>query len=103
MDIESKDLVKIIEACGKVGVSRFKCTDIEIEFNGFVKFDEKDYPSKVESVLENVNVDPNFMNQQEYEIASDAIEDLLVTDPVAYEETLFKDELEPSETHMDEE
>ena len=101
MTIESKELVKIIEACGKNGVSHFKAGEVEIQFNGFVKHDEKDYPNKVESISQNVKVDPNFELQQQSEVEADDTENLMITDPAAYEESLFKDELEPSETHTD--
>lgn len=101
MNIESKDLVKIIEACGKHGVSSFKSGEIEISFNGFVIHDEKDYASTVEPISHNVVVDPKFEEQQRYEVAQDDTENLLVTDPAKYEEQLFKDELEDSETYTD--
>lgn len=99
--MENKDLVKVIEACGKNGVSTFKFGEIEINFNGFVNCTEKDYPSRIDGVSDNIIVDPKFEDQQNYEEHGDVIENLLLTDPVAYEEALFKDELEPSETHMD--
>lgn len=101
MNIESKELVKIIEACGKNGVSHFKAGEVEIQFNGFVKHTETDYPSKVDQVSHTVKVDPNFNLQQESEIEADDTENLMITDPAAYEESLFKDQLEDSETHTD--
>lgn len=101
MTIESKELVKIIEACGKNGVSHFKAGEVEIQFNGFVKHSEKDYPTSVEPVSQIVNVDPNFELQQNSEVEADDTENLMITDPAAYEAALFKDELEPSETHTD--
>lgn len=103
MTIDSIDLVEIIEACGKNGVSHFKAGEVEIQFNGFVKHTEKDYPTKVEPVLQNVPVDPNFQLQETSEIMSDEIENLMITDPAAYEAALFKDELEDSQTHTDNE
>ena len=57
-NLKSSDLVKIIEACGKNGVSHFKAGEIEIQFNGFVKHSEKDYPTKVEPISQTVPVDP---------------------------------------------
>lgn len=101
MSIESKELVKIIEACGKNGVTHFKAGDVEIQFNGFVKHSEKDYPVIVDPVTRNVNVDPNFELQQKSETEADETENLIITDPSAYEEALFGNELEPSETHTD--
>lgn len=100
-NLKSSDLVKIIEACGKNGVSNFKAGDIEIQFNGFVKHSEKDYPTKVEPILQNVQVDPNFGIQESSEVEANETENLVITDPLAYEEAIFKDELEESETHTD--
>lgn len=100
-NLKATDLVKIIEACGKNGVSNFKAGEVEIQFNGFVKHSEKDYPTKVEPILQNVQVDPNFELQQNSEVEADDTENLMITDPAAYEAALFKDELEPSETHTD--
>lgn len=97
MTIESKDLVKIIETCAKSGVSHFRSGDIEIQFNGFVKHSEKDYPTKVEPIFQNVAVDPNFELQEKSEIEADDTENLMITDPAAYEEALFRDELETSD------
>lgn len=103
MTIESKDLVKIIESCGKNGVTLFKCGDIEINFIKFVKYDEKDYPKEVSPILESENVDPNFAAQEAYDEVSQDTEELMITDPARYEEQLFKGDLEPSETHTDDE
>lgn len=98
----NKDLVEIIEACGKNGVSHIKMGDVEITFNGFVIQTESDYPTKVEPVGQNIQVDPNLKIQQDYEEISDEIEHQIITDPYEYEQSLFKDELEDSDTHTDE-
>ncbi len=95
------ELAKIIEACGKNGVTHFKMGDIEMTFNGVVIHSEKDYSSTVENIGQDVQIDPNIKRQEEYEIASDEHEHLLVTDPLAYEEMLLKGDMEESETHMD--
>ncbi len=96
------EIEKIIEACGKNGVSSFKMGDLEIRFNGFVFQTEKDYPNTVEPITENVKVDPKFQDQHDYEVGSDEFENLMVTDPAAYEEALLKNELEDYKTHTDE-
>lgn len=101
MDIDGKEIVKIIEACGKSGVSQFKCGEIEISFNGFVIQKESDYPVKMSQVEKVAITDPNFDLQTNYETDSEDMETLMITDPAAYEEKLFKDELEESNTHMD--
>ena len=102
--VQNKDLVKIIEACGKNGVLRFKKGDVDIVFNGFVIQNETDYAEVVPQIKENREaVDPKFVEQHRYEEQSEEMEHLLVTDPAAYEEELFKDNLEDSETHMDDE
>lgn len=97
----NKDIVKIIEACGKNGVSQIKMGDIEITFNGLVIQTEKDYPVKVGQVGNNVQVDPNLKMQEQYEMANEEDEHLLITDPAAYEESLFQNKMEDSDSHTD--
>lgn len=101
MDIDGKEIVKVIEACGKSGVSQFKCGELEISFNGFVIQKESDYPVKIDQVADSVVSDPNFGLQNDYEVDGEDMETLMITDPAAYEEKLFKNELEESQTHTD--
>lgn len=98
-----EEIVKIIEACGKNGVSHFKMGEVEINFNGFVKHTKSDYAEKVESITESeVIVDPNLQAQVNYELQQEEVENLLITDPLAYEELMMNsDNLEDSETHTD--
>jgi hypothetical protein len=88
-----KDLVKIIDACGKNGVSSFKMGDVEIIFNGFVIHAESDYPDKVDNVIK----DPNFDAQQDFEEGIQEDDLLMINDPLQYEEKLLRDELEDEE------
>ena len=90
-------LVKVIDACGKNGVSQFKSGNIRIEFNGFVNHTKADYSLKVAPIGENVKVDPNFRAQESVEAAAEDTESLIITDPQAYEEGLFRNEFEDSE------
>ena len=97
MEMKASELEKIINACGKNGVSNIKIGEIEINFNGFVKVLESDYPKMVEGAEKIAVTDPNFERQQEVEKELEDIEELLILDPVAYEEKLLKNELEDQE------
>ena len=68
MDIKASELIEVINACGKNGVSSFKCGEVEILFNGFVIQTENDYPKMVENVDKLVTTDPNFKLQEEIEV-----------------------------------
>lgn len=103
MEIKAADLIKIIDACGKNGVSNFKCGEIEIGFNGFVIQTQKDYPEMVESVKEHVVADPNFELQEKVESESLNAELLMITDPAEYEKLFLEGKLEESETMTDNE
>ena len=97
MEVKPTDLVKIIEACGKTGVSSFKMGEIEINFNGFVIQTESDYPKQVEGVDKITQVDPNFQNQQEFEEGLEDDAELMILHPSLYEEQLLKGNLEDNE------
>jgi len=100
--MKSSEICKIIESCGQYGVSSIKMGDIEISFNGFVKHYKEDYPEKVNPVEESVIADPKLEEQLHYEMAQDVIENLAVTDPLAYEEMMAnKENYEDSETMID--
>lgn len=101
MELKSKELIDIINACGKNGVNHIKIGEIDIEFNGFVKVLESDYPSMVEPVDKIVNVDPNFEAQTEAEQEIEDTENLMILDPARWEEKLMKDELEESTTNIE--
>lgn len=94
MELKSKELVDVIDACGKNGVSQIKLGDIEITFNGFVKVLESDYPEFAAKVGNTVVADPNFQYQQDLESGYQDDEELLILDPAAYEDKLLKGELE---------
>ena len=102
MELKSEELVNIINACGKNGVNCIKIGDIDIEFNGFVKVLETDYPEMVDGTEKIVMTDPNFKAQQDVEKELEDIEELLILDPAAYEERLLKGDLEESENNLDE-
>lgn len=103
MDIKASELVEIINACGKNGVSHFKCGEIDIGFNGFVIQTENDYPEVVEKVDKVVTTDPNFKLQEDLEVAGDEVELMMITDPAGYEELINSNQLEESETMEDSE
>lgn len=103
MEIKPSELVEIINACGKNGVSHFKSGEIDIGFNGFVIQTESDYPKVAEQVDKVVVADPNFELQERIEEESDDTELMMITDPAAYEEQLLKGQLENSETMEDSE
>jgi len=89
--MENFDLVKVIEACGKHGVSYFKHGRLEIRFAGFVLQSETDYSDKVEKP-QSIVVDPKFEDEAVKEQVLEDIDDLLVTDPLAYEDYISSDE-----------
>jgi len=101
MEMKSEDLVKILDACGKNGVNSIKIGEIEIEFNGFVKVLESDYPNTVDSVDKIAVTDPNFAAQEEVEQEIEDTEELMILDPARWEEKLMKNELEDSETNIE--
>lgn len=101
MEMKSEDLVTIINACGKNGVNSIKIGEIEIEFNGFVKVLESDYPNMVEPVDKIAVTDPNFAAQEEAEQEIEETENLMIMDPARWEEKLMKDELEDSDNNME--
>tara|TARA_R110002012_G_scaffold206311_2_gene376029 strand:+ start:1191 stop:1499 length:309 start_codon:yes stop_codon:yes gene_type:complete len=101
MELKSDDLINIINACGKNGVNCIKIGEINIEFNGFVKVLESDYPDIVEPVDKIAVTDPNFIAQQEAEQEIEDTENLMIMDPVRWEEKLMKDELEDSDKNIE--
>jgi hypothetical protein len=104
MDLKAKELVEIINACGKNGVSHIKIGEIDMKFNGFVIHTETDYPKNVAKISDShVPVDPNFDHQVNFENAEEEMESLMVTDPAAYEEALFALQLDDSDSNMDSE
>jgi len=102
MEMKPADLIKVLDACGKNGVNHIKIGDIEVNFNGFVKVLESDYPEVVSGSEKIAVTDPNFEAQQEIERELEETEELLILDPVAYEEKLLKGQLEESENNLEE-
>lgn len=101
--MKANELVKIINACAKGGVSSYKNGDVHITFNGFVIQTERDYPEMVESPERVVVKDPNFDLQTEMELDHQDMEDLMILDPAGYEEKLMNDQLQESESMEDNE
>ena len=89
MDIKADELVNIINACGKNGVSSVKIGEIELAFNGFVFQTESDYPVTADKVDKVVTTDPNFQNQLDLEKGLEDDEQLMLLDPAGYEEKLL--------------
>ena len=102
-DIMENKLVAIIEACGKNGVNYIKmgAKTTEIAFNGFVIKTKTDYPIQSDKPLEIADTDPNFQHQMDFEMEQQETEDLMLTDPVAWEEAQTMDMFEDSQTHED--
>lgn len=101
MEMKGTDLIKVIDACGKNGVSHIKIGDVEISFNGFVIQTESDYPKVAQQVDEVVTTDPNFDLQERVEVEGNDTEMMMLNDPLGYEEAVMRNELEDSETMED--
>lgn len=100
--LKANEIIKIIEKAAQCGVTKIKVGEMEAEFNGFVKYTEKDYPDMVETIEDEDSVDPNFEVEAELERQQFETENLLINDPLAYEEMLASgEELEDSETMAD--
>lgn len=103
MEFKASEIVKIIDACGKSGVSSFKMGELEMVFNGFVIQTESDYPKKADQVERLVVADPNFQLQQEFELDNEESEHLIISDPLAYEEKLMNGDFQESDSMVDNE
>ena len=95
--MDGKDLVKIIEACGKNGVTLFKQGDLEMHFNGFVNYNEKDYSNRVDQIRDVKSIDPKFEEQFDFDMSREEDADLILEDPAKYEEYIYKEYLEDND------
>jgi len=95
-------IVKLIEACGTAGVKSIKINDTEIQFydNGRVerkrlvigeslRIDEEESIDLDEVVSDNGFTDEDVSSSED--ILADTLEDLQLSDPLAYEELLTKE------------
>lgn len=101
LDLNGEDLLKLIEACGKSGVSTLKLgKDIELTFG------EKANSSKVPELVEanatlEKEIELESFRKAEREIRKDNLESMLIENPVLYERLLSSGDLVDEETTQD--
>lgn len=75
------DIVALIKACAEVGVAHLRFGELEVDFKGVsaAPFHERE-PAAVEDIAGEIN----------QEIIEREIEDLIISDPLSYENELLK-------------
>jgi len=95
----AKDICAIIKACSQNSVTSLKIGEIEICLAQTPKFDEYGYypeTAVAEGGTENAKPHVELTDEQKRELAYARQQELLVTNPMAYEDSFIIDESEAS-------
>jgi len=94
----SEDICRIIEQCGKTGVSVLKYGPLEISFDVVRTSVESPYPEIENSAEKSREIHQTTILQQEIETKEDMLSRLQIEDPVELEKLIMSGDLNDSET-----
>lgn len=98
MDLKIKDLKELIITCAKNGVSDFSWGDLSIQFGGakVETFEEVETPQEIVKVQEEIH--NKILEHEKIKTDIERTSDLIINNPLEFEESLFSGVVETEES-----